>query len=156
MAAIADEVIRAVGEGGLVVEILADVEAKGLRARLEDEYSPGRRRWPLWEEVGFPAAVQDDKAWSWIGTFIGSQPCLLLFNPRDESTMFRFRSGADLDALLAETYGFEFYVTDQDASYLLCFNHHGILLGAGGASAWVGSKGDPIAPRSTEEPGAQT
>lgn len=47
--------------------------------------------------------------------------------------MFLIRTGEDLNYLLSETYGFEFYITDKECSYLLCFNHHDILYGCGRA-----------------------
>lgn len=51
--------------------------------------------------------------------------------------MFLIRSGEDLNYLLSETYGFEFYITDKECSYLLCFNHHDILYGCGRAEGWI-------------------
>ena len=63
--------------------------------------------------------------------------CVLFFNKSDEKSMFLINSGNDLDFILSETYGFEFYVTDLDCSYLLCFNHHDILYGCGAAYDWV-------------------
>lgn len=44
-----------------------------------------------------------------------------------EKEMFLIQSGTDLDYILSETYGFEFYITNKQCSYLLCFNHHNIL-----------------------------
>jgi len=43
---------------------------------------------------------------------------------------FLFKNGDDLVAVLGETYGFEFYVTNKEKSYLLVFNHnHSIIYG---------------------------
>ena len=51
--------------------------------------------------------------------------------------MFEVSSGDALDLLLGETTGFEFYVTDADASYLVCFNHHDFLVCLGDARGWL-------------------
>ena len=31
----------------------------------------------------------------------------------------------------------EFYITDRDQSYVICFNHHDVLYGCGAAKEWV-------------------
>ena len=46
----------------------------------------------------------------------------------------------DLVAVLGETYGFEFYVTNKEKSYLLVFNHHDILMACGDAKNWLNTK----------------
>ena len=51
----------------------------------------------------------------------------MFFNEIDERKSFLLRSGNDLFAILSETYGFEFYVTNRKATYLLAFNHHDYL-----------------------------
>ena len=66
-------------------------------------------------------------------------PGLLLFNPYDAKEVFRFASGVDLSMVLGDTFGFEFYVTDETVSYCVCFNHHDMLLGAGAVESWVES-----------------
>ena len=51
--------------------------------------------------------------------------------------MFKIKNGNDLYYLLSETSGFEFYITDFNYSYLICFNHHDILYGCGRAKEWI-------------------
>jgi hypothetical protein len=51
--------------------------------------------------------------------------------------MFQVPSGSSLDQLLSNTFGFEFYVTDLNADYLICFNHHDVLVGCGNAQQWL-------------------
>ena len=60
-----------------------------------------------------------------------------MFNPRDGAEVFHFASGEALDEVLADTFGFELYVTDEEASFLLCFNHHDFLLASGKAVEWL-------------------
>ena len=43
-------------------------------------------------------------------------------------------------ALLSEMSLEEFYITDDEISYLLCFSHHDILYAAGAAKGWLEMK----------------
>lgn len=36
-------------------------------------------------------------------------------------------------------FGFEFYITNFETEYVICFNHHDCLLGCGTAKKWVES-----------------
>lgn len=51
----------------------------------------------------------------------------------------KFTSASDLIDTLEEMYGTEFYVTNEDVSYLFCFNHHDVLIAYGDASEWLDS-----------------
>jgi hypothetical protein len=51
--------------------------------------------------------------------------------------MFALARRRDAVAVLAESTGFEFYLTDIDATFLLCFNHHDFLIAAGDARPWL-------------------
>ncbi len=51
--------------------------------------------------------------------------------------MAEVSSGDALRSLLANSYHFEFYVTDVDASYLICFNHHDFVIAWGTACPWL-------------------
>ena len=50
---------------------------------------------------------------------------------------FLIPNGTELYKILEDSFGFEFYITNQNHSYILCFNHHDILYGAGEAKKWV-------------------
>jgi len=58
---------------------------------------------------------------------------ILLFNDEGVWKGFKFASGADLCCVLHESPGFEFYVTDGDLSYVVCYNHHEYIIGVGDA-----------------------
>lgn len=139
MKPIAREVQRAIDETGVGARRLTAEEYLELRRRIQERFTGGASRWPLWESFKFPSAVHDPDAWRSIGEFVGTSECLLLFNPVDAEDAFEFTSGSDLTTVLGETFGFEFYVVDAGLSYCICHNHHDILLGAGAASTWVGA-----------------
>lgn len=93
----------------------------------------------LWEDVRGATAVQNPEAWRWIADFFSgrAEPVIIFFNPADEPAMFAFRHGAQVVPVLEETPAFEFYLTDAEATYLLCFNHHDFLIAAGTAAQWL-------------------
>ncbi len=51
--------------------------------------------------------------------------------------MFIISSGDDLNYILSETCGYEFYITNFICSYLICYNHHDVLIGCGQAEKWI-------------------
>ena len=85
----------------------------------------------LWEKFVHYEAVNDDMGWSYIKDFVKDNECIMFFNQEQEQEMFLIQSGEDLNYILSETFGFEFYITNKQCSYLLCFNHHNILYGCG-------------------------
>ncbi len=91
----------------------------------------------LWEKFIHYEALNDDMAWSYIKDFVKDNECIMFFNQEEEKEMFLIQSGNDLNYILSETYGFEFYITNKQCLYLLCFNHHNILYGCGIAEKWI-------------------
>ena len=90
-----------------------------------------------WEKLRYFDSIIDKDGWSYINEFVSDNACIMFFNEFDEKKMFKIKNGNDLYFLLSETSGFEFYITDSNYSYLICFNHHDILYGCGKASYWV-------------------
>ena len=93
-------------------------------------------RW-LWEKLIHYEVLNNDMAWSYIKDYVKNNECIMFFNQDDEKEMFLIKSGEDLNYILSETFGFEFYITDKQCSYLLCYSHHDILYGCGGAEEWI-------------------
>jgi hypothetical protein len=83
------------------------------------------------------ASVQNPDGWQWISDFVGARRCILMFDASAEIEIVEVPSGEALENLLANSYHFELYVTDVDASYLICFNHHDMLICCGSARAWL-------------------
>ncbi len=94
--------------------------------------------WPLWNQPG-GMSVHDSNAWRWIEVFLGNDPAYMFFDPTESRAVFVVGSGAVLTQLLGETPGFEFYVTDESTTFLLCFNHHDVLAAWGRAEEWLAS-----------------
>jgi hypothetical protein len=82
-------------------------------------------------------AICDSNAWRWIGDFVGSSPIFLLIGEGELSETWRVKPGKRVVELLAETTGFVFFVTNNNADYLLCYDDHDCLIGFGTAAAWI-------------------
>ena len=91
----------------------------------------------LWEKFIRYEFLNDNMAWSYMKKYIKDNECILFFNQSEEKEMFLVKSGDDLNHILSETYGYEFYVTNRACTYLLCFNHHDTLFGCGNAEKWI-------------------
>lgn len=86
----------------------------------------------LWENFKEHACFSDPNGWRYVKELVNGK-CVLFFNEAEDNSMLLINSGDELDYILSETYGFEFYVTDMECSYLLCFSDHDILYGCGSA-----------------------
>ena len=93
----------------------------------------------LWKNIKKCTSVQNDTSWRWIANFVSDSECVMFFNLNEEEASVRFSCGNDVLVILEETYGFEFYITNKNAEYLLCFNHHNFLIACGSAEDWLSS-----------------
>jgi hypothetical protein len=137
---IANEVLESARKtGSRVSESPAD--SQEILARLAWRFSRGQAGVPLWETLSESVGVHDPEAWRWPARFAASQSSLLAFNPDQEEKAFAFADGAELETVLGECSGFEFYVTNSSFDYVLCFNHHDVLVAAGTALEWLRARG---------------
>jgi hypothetical protein len=114
-----------------ITELSRDVSLEIIRI-ITEKYTKGHSCF-LWDDLTDYVCVNNSDAWSWINEYIGNTETVMFFNESDEKKSFLFKNGDDLVAVLGETYGFEFYVTNKEKSYLLVFNHHDILMACGDA-----------------------
>lgn len=140
MGYIADDIRESAATSLTHIEEVPPPEAQAILDRAIQLYARGRYSGYLWKDLEDPVAVQDPNAWRWIAEFVGNEPCVLFFDRDEESETFRVVDGSSLTMLLSETVGFEFYVTDDEVRYVLCFNHHDYLIAAGKAASWLASK----------------
>ncbi len=135
MGYIVDEILEAEREYAFGVRFLDPAARDQLRELVFARF--GGRSDRLWATVNDCASVQNREAWQWIRDFVGASSCVLFFDISDEVEMFHVPSGSSLDELLGNTFGFVFYVTDTNATYLLSFNDHDFLICCGSARKWL-------------------
>ncbi|MFK8003966.1 MAG: hypothetical protein AB8H86_30660 [Polyangiales bacterium] len=119
-----DEFESCLAEAGLSPKRLSPSAAALAFAAAEEFAEPGHAA--LWERTSNALSRRDPEGWRRIAD-ITEGPQVLLF----ESCGYVFETPAQLGESLAESYGFVFYVTNPDYSYLISFNDHDYLSVAG-------------------------
>lgn len=117
--------------------ILEDEMKESIIFSIMEKYCRVKMHWPLWERFNDFVGVIDKDAWQWLEEFIGSNKCILFFNPSDEKRAYLFKSGKEVVSVIEELFNVEFYVTNTETEYLLCFNHHNCLMALGNAIDWL-------------------
>ncbi|EKQ50589.1 MULTISPECIES: DUF6756 family protein [unclassified Clostridium] len=132
-----EEIKSAIGTLKIIVREVPEKEADEIVNNTITKYTKGSNDRYLWEGFINEVSVQDKDAWQWIDKFIDNSEAIMFFNPLDEKRAFLFSNGKDVVETLSETYGFEFYLTNRTLDYLLCFNHHDVLIANGSAKEWL-------------------
>ena len=132
MSHIRKEIIRAAKKLGIEVSEFTQSESLSIINQIIAKYAGGKKGAFLWENfVEHRVLSKDPEAWKLLSGIIGKKKTIMFFNPEDELSAFKLNNGNDLVAILGETFGFEFYLTDESMDYVLCFNHHDYLIGCG-------------------------
>lgn len=133
---LASELLALADTHRLGVTLLPEDRASQIRERVMGAWRKDRRRRLLWEQLA-GSSVQDPEGWRRIPDYVGDAGCVLFFDESTCDDLLAVPSGAALRTLLEESYHFEFYVTGTGDDYVLAFNHHDFLVGAGSAEAFV-------------------
>jgi len=117
--------------------ILENVTKESVISSVVEKYCKVKMHWPLWERFNHFVGVSNKAEWQWIEEFVGSNQCILFFNPFDEKRAYFFESGKHVVSVIEELFNIEFYITNAETDYLLCFNHHDCLMALGNAEDWL-------------------
>ncbi|HEX5754673.1 MAG TPA: hypothetical protein VFZ09_51290 [Archangium sp.] len=139
MGYIADELRITIKQLGIATEELSPAQLRFVREGLDARFIDPSGEGPLWERIRGDVSVRNPDAWQWISSVPHSGRAILFFDEQEEPAGFVFTSAADAVTVLAESTGFEFYLTDDARSFLLAFNHHDYLSAAGTAVGWLRS-----------------
>lgn len=132
--------IRKIGlVNGIAAEELSDEDGKKIKNNIALKYTHWQPGPFLWDRLKDAAIREDCAGWEKICDFVGANKCLIFFDDIEDKSVLVINNGKNLHRLLDEMYGFEFYVTDFETAYLLCFNHHDCLLACGAAKNWLSS-----------------
>lgn len=134
---ISEHILEETNKIGISIRKLNNDERENLLYEIEKKYLNNKSSLLMWERLQKYEALSDKDAWGYLKDYINNENCILFFNQEEDKEMFEVDSGYDMHTILSETYGYEFYITNSDCSYLLCFNHHDILYGAGDSQQWV-------------------
>lgn len=134
-----DHVSLALTATGVPVAVLGTGEKQAMVLRLLERLGVDVRRHEPWDDNAAPEGRLRPDGWELIPRYVGTTTCLMFLN--GANTVWKFMTGSDLLRVLKECPALEFYVCDEDASYLLCSNHHDFVVGWGVAESWVESLG---------------
>lgn len=134
-----EEIKKVTLNNGIVVEELPDKQIKTIKSNITQKYLNSQSGPFLWDRLKEAAIIADNDGWKKICDFVGSNRCLMFFDDIEDKSVIVISNGKSLYKLLDEMFGFEFYITNFETDYLLCFNHHDCLLGCGTAKKWVES-----------------
>lgn len=136
MGYITDEVHRAITHNHLKSHVLPLAYVEDLRTSIAKQYCM-KNTALMWECFKDSVSYQNPNAWSLIYDYVKDNECIMFFNESDDKNAFLIQNGAELQKILEDSFGFEFYITNKNYAYLICFNHHDILYGSGEAKEWV-------------------
>jgi hypothetical protein len=127
-------VSAAVSNTGVRAEVLNERYRRAMVIRLLERLGVDVSKRAPWDGAATEGKQTPD-GWELIPKYIGANVCLMFLEGAD--AVWKFQSGRDLMRVLNDCPPLEFYVCDEDASYLLCHNHHDFVMGWGAASRWV-------------------
>jgi hypothetical protein len=137
------EIKQAAQTVGAVVYELSYEETTLKRIALMTKFA-GSDDWTFpWQHLNYPniATYRDinGNAYQLITDFVKYSKVFMLFNKDDERAGFEFNNGADIVPILDICLSFEFYLTNQEIDYFICYNHHDYLITSGTAADWLKS-----------------
>jgi hypothetical protein len=135
-----DEILRAAQTVGATVSEIPPDEAERIRDQVTQRFAGGIAAWPLWEHLHERVSTRDANAWRWVGDYVKDAKAIMFFDKEDERAMFEFRNGPEVVSALGKSYQFEFYLTNRQVDYLICFSHHDYLIAVGSAADWLREK----------------
>lgn len=90
----------------------------------------------LWEDFENDLSKRCADGWRRLCDFSVSHP-VILFQSEHDFEGFSFASSDCLSRVLAESPGFEFYLTNPEVDFVICFNHHDYLICVGTSKDWL-------------------
>jgi hypothetical protein len=143
LANIRGEIIESAQSLGIDILELSYEDAAKKSLELMTKFA-GSGNWTFpWEHLIYPYIATytdgDGNAYKLISNFFkdNDSKVYMLFNEDEERAGFEFRDGAGIVPILDECLSFEFYLTNQELDYFICFNHHDYLVTAGTAAIWL-------------------
>ena len=135
-----DEFYQAVRDAGATTPRELDPEwGAELRRLVTDKYASRESldRLHLYPYLTRFLAVGEPDPYDWIRDFVRDTTVVAFFDLRINPTMFEFERGEEVASVLPESYYSDIYLTDLDATYLLCHDHEDGFYVTGTAVQWM-------------------
>jgi len=134
---IVEEILSSSQSQGINIIINTSEQSLEMLTQVREKYFVKSNTDILWENISESVSKQNKDAWRWVRDFVSIYPCIMFFNPIEAKSSIIFENGENLVSILEDTYHFEFYLTNQNTEYLICFNHHDVLIACGTAMIWL-------------------
>ncbi|MBH5368671.1 hypothetical protein [Bradyrhizobium glycinis] len=131
-----DHICSAIASTGVQAAVLSEAERRSAVIRVLERLGvdvTGRAPWDRASSSSEGRHRPD--GWELIPKYVGMSRCLMFLE--GAGSIWKLACGVDLLRVLEDCPPFEFYVCDEEASYLLCCNHHDFIVGWGAALPWV-------------------
>src|SRR5262245_51916694 len=66
--------------------------------------------YPLWESLKGEESLKSSRGWQLCGNYLPEEPKLLFCEPNNSNLIFEFKNSHDMTNMLANSFGFVFYV----------------------------------------------
>ncbi|MET4513720.1 hypothetical protein ABIB81_003037 [Bradyrhizobium sp. I1.7.5] len=129
-----DRVIAALRSTGVQAEVLNEIDSRAIVIRVLERLGVDVTSRAPWDQATSEGRQRPD-GWELIPKYVGTNQCLMFLE--GARSIWKFSCGADLLRVLEDCPALEIYVCDEEASYLLCSNHHDFVVGWGTALPWV-------------------
>ncbi|MDX3966547.1 MAG: hypothetical protein QHD01_08100 [Bradyrhizobium sp.] len=130
-----DHVASAIVNMGVQADLLKEAERRSAVIRVLERLGVDVTSCMPWNRVSSTEGKHRPDGWELIPKYVGTNRCLMFLE--GARSIWKFSCGADLLRVLEDCPPLEFYVCDEEASYLLCSNHHDFIVGWGAALPWV-------------------
>lgn len=121
------DIYEACSNLGITIEELLSEQADDIRFRVSTKFANGVTYW-LWSSLSKPHyGIREKGSWKFIEKLNLPSNLILFFNKNDEIAIFTKVSLEGIVKIIDYCAPFEFYITDFDANFLVCYNHHDYL-----------------------------
>lgn len=134
---IRNQIVDAAKKFNVEIEEINDFEKIEFLKEIESKYLSTDLAFPLWDRLKGGHSKQHENAWRWVKDYIKNERAILFFNEGDEQGIYELNSGEDVVNILGEIFNIEFYLSNRETGYLLCYNHHDFLVASGDAKEWL-------------------
>jgi hypothetical protein len=130
-----EEVIEACEEVGAQYQLIKGEQAKAIYEAIDNKFFTQERADERWEKRNFALEYTTrggtHDAWRHIRQLTQGEPIYLMFNYDRDSNLFFFEDSSLISEILGGCFGFVFYISDIDLSYLIFEDFDEVLVAAG-------------------------
>jgi len=125
----------AINDSGVDGILLSNSGANEFISSVEQAFDVNFFCGKIWDTRKAPRGFHSQDGWRLIPLYVGYRSCVLFFP--EARLAVELKSGSDLLLVLEQLPAYEFYVSNRDMQYLICFNDHDFVIGWGQAEGWV-------------------